>query len=158
MGDRTGSCRSREIGDTPWEGMRERETANRTRESCRSAALAGGQLYGWTGTCLGGRPSPRNWQFRQTKKQGTKSMHSTVRRGELYGGSGFREKTLRWEIATAGCRSREIGDMPWEGMSEPVNQFREAGDSVLVKTKRERKPGPCMKSRRSRALLLFQPS
>src|SRR5262245_26682861 len=32
------------------------------------------------------------------------------------GGSGFREKTLRWEIATAGCRSREIGDTPREGV------------------------------------------
>jgi hypothetical protein len=37
---------------------------------------------------------------------------------QLYGGSGFREKTLRSEIATAGCRSREIGDMAWEGMRE----------------------------------------
>ena len=28
-----------------------------------------------------------------------KSSRSSGRRGDLYGGSGFREKTLRWEIA-----------------------------------------------------------
>jgi hypothetical protein len=43
---------------------------------------------------------------------------------ELYGGSGFREKTLRWEIATGSCRSREIGDTPWEGMREFLRMER----------------------------------
>jgi hypothetical protein len=53
---------------------------------------------------------------------------------ELYGGSGFREKTLRWVIATVGWPSREIGGMPWERMREreDANRTREAGDSVLV--------------------------
>ena len=57
---------------------------------------------------------------------------------ELYGGSGFREKTLRWEIATAGCRSREIGDMPWEGMREreDANRTRESRRSAA-----NRRPG-----------------
>ncbi len=51
---------------------------------------------------------------------------------QLYGGSGFREKTLRWEIATAGCRSREIGDMPWEGMRErkAANRTRKPGSEI----------------------------
>src|SRR5690349_10943338 len=30
----------------------------------------------------------------------------------------FSGETLRWEIATAGFRSREIGDSPWEGVCE----------------------------------------
>src|SRR5438105_987960 len=40
--------------------------------------------------------------------------------GNLYLGNTLRalagDVTLRWEIATADCRSREIGDTPWEGM------------------------------------------
>src|SRR5256885_664283 len=54
-------------------------------KSCRCAALAGCQLYGWTGTCLGGRPSPGIGNLG--------SLHSgniidelAVRRRELYGG------------------------------------------------------------------------
>ena len=56
---------------------------------------------------------------------------------------GFREKTLRWEIATAGCRSREIGDALWESVREreDANRTRAAGDSVLVKTERSGSTG-----------------
>jgi hypothetical protein len=56
---------------------------------------------------------------------------------ELYGGSGFREKTLRWVIATVGWRSREIGDMPLEDIREvaaATESSREAGGALLVKS------------------------
>jgi hypothetical protein len=66
-------------------------------------------------------------------------VNSAVRGSELYGGSGFRRKTLRWEIATAGCRSREIDNMCRKRMRELfASRSRAAGDSVLVKTERER--------------------
>jgi hypothetical protein len=47
---------------------------------------------------------------------------------KLYGGSGFWEKTLRWEIATAGCRFREIGDAPQKGEPSEASASREARD------------------------------
>jgi uncharacterized protein with GYD domain len=55
-----------------------------------------------------------------------------MRGSELYGGSGFREKTLRWEIATGRCRSREIGDTLGKAGAEQSECTLEAGRQQVV--------------------------
>jgi hypothetical protein len=75
-------------------------------EPCRLAALAGSQLYGWKGTCLGGRPGAEVGNF-----------------GNLKAGLHF-WRTSRSVIDAEAVRRRQLGHSPARAAWLPVSDFR----------------------------------